>query len=111
MYFPYSALGAWGSNVGVWSPARVTAISPQKLSGTTVVVPISGGISGIFPDEAEHSALPQTINQVAADIFVALQQGKPGNRVCKGYGHRRRAAFFRGFIVESKNECLIQECS
>jgi hypothetical protein len=107
MCFPNPALGAWGSNVGVWASDRVTANSLQNLSRTTIVVPTPGVLSGISPDEGEQLALPQTDNQVAADILVALQQGQAGNMVCIRYGYRPRAAFFRGFIVESFKRIFI----
>ena len=99
---PNPALSAWVSNLGVRASDRVTANPLQKLSGTTVVVPTPGVQSGISPDEGEHSVLPQTDNQVAADILVAMQQGKAGNRVCKRNGLYPRAARFKGLIVESK---------
>ena len=51
------------------------AILPsRKTSGTTVGVPTSGVLSGISFGEEEHSVLPQTDNQEAADIPVVLQQ-------------------------------------
>lgn len=101
-YLANSALGAWVSNLGVRASDRVTANPLQKLSGTTVVVPTPGVLSGISPDEGEHSVLPQTDNQLAADILVARQQGQAGNRVCKRYVHRPRAARFIRLIAESK---------
>jgi hypothetical protein len=98
---PNPALSAWGSNVSVWASDRVTANPPKKISGTTVVVPTPGVLSGISPEEGEHSVLPQTDNQVAADILVTIQQGKAGNWVCKRNEHRPRAARFKGRIVKS----------
>lgn len=43
-------------------------------SGTTVVVPTSGALSGISSQEEEPLVLPQKDNEVAADIPVVLQQ-------------------------------------
>jgi hypothetical protein len=101
-YLANPALSTWGSNLGVCASDRVTVNPLQKLSGTTVVVPTPGVLSGISSEEGEHSVLPQTDNQVAADILVVIQQGQAGNRICKRYVHRPRAARFKGIIVESK---------
>ncbi len=53
---------------------RAPTISSPSFTGTTVGVPTSGVLSGISSQKEEHSVLPQTATQEAADIPV-LKQG------------------------------------